>query len=91
MPIFMSAGYSTPTPIQAAPGQVITLYISGTKTARMLGDCDDNEVGGMGTLRAGSNQSASAVMTLLAKSVARLSPGSPGRNGFGRTRNWHPA
>ena len=31
-PIFMSAGYTTPTPIQVAPGQVITLYISGTKT-----------------------------------------------------------
>jgi uncharacterized protein (TIGR03437 family) len=31
-PILMSAGYSTPTPIQVAPGQVITLYISGTKS-----------------------------------------------------------
>jgi hypothetical protein len=31
-PIFMSAGYITPTAIQVAPGQVITLYISGTKT-----------------------------------------------------------
>jgi uncharacterized protein (TIGR03437 family) len=31
-PIFMSAGYSSPAPIQAAPGQVIALYISGTKT-----------------------------------------------------------
>lgn len=31
-PIFMKAGYTTPTPIRVAPGQVITLYISGTKT-----------------------------------------------------------
>ncbi len=30
--ILMSAGYGNPAPIQAAPGQVITLYISGTKT-----------------------------------------------------------
>jgi hypothetical protein len=29
-PIFMSAGYGNPTPIQVAPGQVIALYISGT-------------------------------------------------------------
>src|SRR5579863_590785 len=28
----MSAGYDLPTPIQVAPGQIITLYISGTKT-----------------------------------------------------------
>jgi len=31
-PILMKAGYSAPTPIPVAPGQVITLYISGTKT-----------------------------------------------------------
>jgi hypothetical protein len=34
--ILMSAGYTTPTPIQVAPGQVITLYISGTKTVLPL-------------------------------------------------------
>jgi uncharacterized protein (TIGR03437 family) len=31
-PIFMSAGYTTPTPMVVSPGQVITLYVSGTKT-----------------------------------------------------------
>jgi uncharacterized protein (TIGR03437 family) len=31
-PIFMKAGYTIPTPIRVASGQVITLYVSGTKT-----------------------------------------------------------
>ena len=31
-PILMTAGYSTPTPMVVAPGQVITLYVSGTPT-----------------------------------------------------------
>ena len=31
-PILMGAGYANPTPIRVAPGQIITLYVSGTKT-----------------------------------------------------------
>ena len=31
-PILMAAGYANSTPIRVAPGQVITLYVSGTKT-----------------------------------------------------------
>jgi hypothetical protein len=32
MPILMSAGYASPSPMLVPPGQILTLYLSGTKT-----------------------------------------------------------
>jgi len=31
-PILMSAGYAAPTPMLVSPGQIVTIYVSGTKT-----------------------------------------------------------